>query len=164
MHANALTRYLHVKVLDPSGHEIVVRSVELGLTRLPSPSQATKTPRVSVSGDEVVVAIGDRIQYTFDSSSGVLTGLEIAGEQWIDGSDFLLWRPVTYSERNVLDRRKVQHNWNTFLQGLPAQALSWQVDERQGSVVLSSKVEYTANERYFDCAHFDTNTGFQNGV
>ena len=136
---------LHLRFLDARGHEIVARSILLGDVQ-PFPVAASPSAlEVATSGDRVTVTAGPSA-YTFDATSGTLVGLTVEGDRWVDGSDFLLWRPATYSERNVIDRRKVVHDWDTYLQGLPAKAEAWSVQQAADVVTLRAKVAYRAND------------------
>lgn len=136
---------LHLRFLDPKGHEIVVRSVVLGDVKRLEIAAPSSVLDVAASGDRVTITAGPGA-YTFDSSSGTLVALKIDGQNWVDGSDFLLWRPATYSELNVIDRRKVVHDWETYLQRLPAKAESWSVQKSADAVTIRAKVVYRANE------------------
>ncbi|WP_221030468.1 exo-alpha-sialidase [Actomonas aquatica] len=136
--------YLQLRFTDAAGRDVVTRSVQLGEVRAPAINRAES--RFAVEEADGKLAIGTRdATYTFDRATGALSGLRIGDEAWVDGSEFLLWRKATYSERNVLDRRKVQHDWNTFLQGLPATVTAWSAENHVSTYVIRSTVDYTAD-------------------
>lgn len=145
-HAAAGLRTLQLRFTDPAGHEVVARSVQLGPVVAPTVAVPPQPVVVHDEANHVIVTIGATV-YTFDRTTGTLAGLAIDGQPWADGSDFLLWRQATYSERNVLDRRKVQHDWNTFLQDLPAKATAWQLKQSAAGVTIHATVEYVADDR-----------------
>jgi len=141
--------YLHLAFADASGLELTRRSVRLGdLPASPAPaaSAAAARPTVTRSPTAVTVSAGAS-RYTFDPASGQLAAVAWAGQPVVRGADIALWRPPTASECRPFAARKVQQPWETFLQGMPAKAVKFEVGESGDGVRVTATTRYRADER-----------------
>lgn len=140
--------YLHLAFTDPSGLELTRRSVRLGQHgEIPVlAARPTATPAVVTTADAMTVTVG-QVTYTFSPKTGSLSGVELVGKKLVEASTPLVWRAPTYSELNVLDRRKQVYPWETFLQNVPAKVLSWTVNEAAEGVTINTSVAYQADEK-----------------
>ncbi|WP_438482583.1 exo-alpha-sialidase [Oleiharenicola lentus] len=141
--------YVHFAFYDPKGHELNRRSVRLGdLGEAARPPVAPADAKVTVADqDGKVTLIAGAARYVFDSKTGSLAALEIGGAQIAEASTAVVWRPPTYSERNVLDRRKDTRAWESYLQNLPPKATKWNVTSDTNGSVIQASVEYRADDK-----------------
>lgn len=139
--------YVHLTFTDASGVELTRRSVRLGaLGDSVAPAVVTPPVKLETSADAVTASVGDA-RYTFSPKTGALTSLEIAGKKLAEASLPLVWRAPTYSELNVLDRRKQVYPWETFLQNITGEAKIWNVTQENGGVTITANVLYRADEK-----------------
>jgi beta-galactosidase len=146
--ARAGAYYVHVGFLDAQGTEITRRSVILGDLPDPQKTEAAAKSAVAVKaqGDSVVITAGTA-RYEFDARAGVLVSAELAGNKVVQGSDLVVWRTATLCEHNVLDRKPVQRDWDSFLQGMKPSARSWNVAGTPQYARVTTTVEYRQDEK-----------------
>lgn len=140
--------YAHLRFVDAAGRELVRRSVRLGqgTAAAVAAKPAASGPKVETKDGLVHVAAGVA-RYVFDPARGLLAAVEIDGQKFAENSDLIVWRKATYSERNVLDRRKQTYDWDTYLQGLPAKAEAWTVTEGKDGVTLTARTTLKADDK-----------------
>ncbi|BET68880.1 glycoside hydrolase family 2 TIM barrel-domain containing protein [Opitutales bacterium ASA1] len=146
--APGAARYVHVSAIRSDGSELSVSSVRLGFEAAARPEPLfPRGNRISTqrAGDFLNVNLGNA-RYMFNSKTGEFAGLLVGGKSVLGGAKFVAWRPATYSERNRLDRRPRQHDWDTFLGNLAPTLVSFETSEAAGVFSISAKVDYRADE------------------
>lgn len=156
------THYVQITVRRPDGSVMAERSVQLG--ELPKRKEFGErhTVQLRSDGNNVAISAGPAV-YEFDSTTGELASLEVSNRILAKGSDIVIWRPGTYAERNRLDKNPVQHDWETFMQGLKPTLKSWKTDESDSGVTLSATVEYREDEKNLVEVDYQYHVG-NNGV
>ncbi len=139
--------YIHLTSTRPDGSEITTESVRLGFDAAPQPTGPARTqqPQVSQAQGRTIVTIGPA-RYEFDSASGQIAAISVDGKPLAGPSNLVVWRPATYCERNRLDLRPNQHDWNTYMQGLTGVARKWNVTQSGQAVVIAAETEYRADD------------------
>lgn len=136
--------YVHVIVRRPDNSVMVRESVRLGETvMVEEPRQAyAQAPTVEGNEEALTISIGPA-EYSF--ANGEIDTISVAGDEVVEYADIAIWRASTHSERNRLDRRDSQHDWNTYMQGLDPELLEASVEQGE-TVTYTSRVEYRADE------------------
>jgi beta-galactosidase len=138
--------YIHLTSTHPDGGEITTESIRLGFDRAPQPPGPARPekPQISRTQSRTVVTVGP-VRYAFDPASGQIAGISIAGKPLAGASNLVVWRPATYCERNRLDLRPNQHDWNTYMQGLAGVTKKWDIAESDQAVTISVETEHRAD-------------------
>ncbi len=127
--------------------EITTESVRLGFEPAPQPTvpvQAGK-PQVGRNGKRTIVTVGPT-RCEFDAASGQIAGISVDGKVIAGAANLVVWRPATYCERNRLDLRPNQQNWNTYMQGVTGTATKWDVTESSDAVTIMTQTEHRADD------------------
>lgn len=130
-------------------HSVMGRgSVRLGegTTPRPAPTLVVGGARIVQDGDSLRLVAGEA---EFHFKHGVIEKAKMAGDDIIESSDIVVWRPSTYAERNRLDKIKGAPDWNTFMQGLAPQLIEASTEDTDEGVVYRAKVEYRADADNF---------------
>ncbi len=139
--------YIHLFFTDAQGLQIAQRSVRLDEVAATAVAPAPKVEVKAEKKDDALVVTAGQSVYSFNSKTGQLASLELAGEKMIDGATLVVWRNPTYSELNVIDRRKVTYEWKTFLQNMPAVASAFEFKTDDKGVLVTATVDYKADDK-----------------
>jgi beta-galactosidase len=143
--------YLQLTFQRTDGSVITQHSVRLDYEPAPQPRESaapTQPPKVETQGDAVIVTAGPA-RYEFNSRSGEISAISIAGKTIISAAKPVVWRPATFSECNSLDKRPVQHDWDTFMQNPAVSLKAWHLAGPGEGVVISAQTEYREDEHNF---------------
>lgn len=157
--------YADIAFLRADGSEMTRKSVRIGCESTPQPAapaadNPTK-PKIEKHGDIVSVAVG-ATRYEFNSATGEIASIDMVGKRLTDGATLVVWRPVDYGERNPLDKRERQYDWDTFMRNIAPKLLKWNLDESADAARITAKVEYRADALNTAIATYTytiTNTG-----
>jgi beta-galactosidase len=139
--------YAHISIKREDGSVMNTASVRLGHGTTPRPAAMSgETARLVEDGDTLRLKVG-AAEYHF--KNGVIEKAKMAGDDIIEDSDIVVWRPSTYSERNQLDKIEGAPDWETFLQGVKPTLLDSATEQLEGAVVYHSTVEYRVDEENF---------------
>ncbi|OAM90428.1 glycoside hydrolase family 2 [Termitidicoccus mucosus] len=159
--------YADIAVLRADGSEMTRKSVRIGYESTPQPAAPAvanpAAPKIEKRASAVSVVAGEAC-YEFNTATGEISAISIAGKRVTDGATLLVWRPVDYGERNPLDKRERQYDWDTFMQNIAPRLVSWNIAEsaNAGAVRITATVEYRADDRNIARATYNytvTNTG-----
>jgi beta-galactosidase len=159
--------YVDIVFIRADGSEMTRKSVRIGCDSTPQPPApagarpaAPKVEKQPASGIVAVTVAGAR--YEFNSATGEIASIDMAGKRLTDGATLVVWRPVDYGERNPLDKRERQYDWDTFMQNVAPKLLKWDIAEAADAVRITARVEYRADDCNTAIANYTytiTNTG-----
>ncbi|MBN1362744.1 MAG: hypothetical protein JW993_19250 [Sedimentisphaerales bacterium] len=143
----AAVYYVHLASSRPDGSEITTESVRLGFAPAPQPAGPARAekPQVVRNENRTIVTVGP-VRYEFDATSGRIVSINVAGRPIAGPSDLVVWRRATYCERNRLDLRTNQHDWNAYMQGLSSVVKKWDIQESSDAVTIVTQTEQRADD------------------
>lgn len=139
--------YVHLTSFRQDGGEITTESVRLGFAPAPQPAGPARAEESQVvrDGSRTIVTVTP-VRYEFDAASGRIASIIVDGKPIAGPSDLVVWRPATYCERNRLDLRTNQHDWNTYMQGLTGSVKQWDIQESGDAVTITTLTEQRADD------------------
>ncbi len=142
--------YVDIAFLRADGSEMTRKSVRIGYESTPQPVAPAETkptaPKVEKLSGVVAVTVADA-RYEFNSVIGEIASISIAGKRLTDRATLVVWRPADYAERNPLDKRERQYDWDTFMQNIAPKLLKWEIGESSDAIRITASVEYRADDR-----------------
>lgn len=157
--------YADITILRADGSEMTRKSVRIGNESTPQPpapsAKQPAAPRIEKeeeiipatvppskpTGHEFLRVRVGAVCYRFDASTGQIRLITIGNKSVISGAATpVIWRPATHDERNRLDRRERQHDWDTFMLNLPPKLLSWDAQNTPEGARLTARVEYRKDD------------------
>jgi hypothetical protein len=97
--------------------------------------------------EDILSITAQDAKYEFNARTGQISAIVLGGAPVVSGTNLVVWRRSTYCERNQLDRRKVLHNWDVFLQHMTATASRFEVSEAADGWKVQSTVCYREDEQ-----------------